>query len=566
MQRRDFIKLAGMTAAVAFSGGGCSVFNDSNTQKKMPNIILVVSDDQGYGDFECFGNEHVKTPNLNALYKKSAWFENFYVCPVCAPTRAGLMTGRYNYRTGVWDTWKARMNMHNDEVTVAEVLRDNGYRTGIFGKWHLGYNCPTRPLDQGFEEAVTFYGTQSRFDPVLDVNGEKKKFDGFLTDIFFDEAISFIKANGNSDKSFFAYVPSFLPHYFPAKQVPDADVEFYSEIEGLCPLDKETYAMVTRFDSNLGRLLDAVEQTQIEDNTVIIFLSDNGADIDLPLRKEGCQNKRYNMGLRDGKGSVYEGGIRVPCFVHWKGVTNPDAVIHQIAANIDIMPTILEICGVSDSSLELDGVSLMPLLTGGKFEYTDRALCFKFQRAAVPDKWTNSCIREQDLKLVNGNELYNITQDAGERSDISGQYPDQVERLREKYSLWFDDVVSTRGFAGERIIIGSDRQPCIRFKYWNQVFGEGWQVEVAGKGPYSIRMTQVQNQLLNDETMAVVSFDGSVISQQPFSGKDMIEFDNIELPTKKGMLRVWFRGLKHSKMPYGEKDPGYRFVFVERKN
>jgi arylsulfatase A-like enzyme len=463
MRRRDFIKFAGLTAASVFSGSGCLIPDRPAVEKKGPNVILVVSDDQGYGDFECFGNKLLKTPNLNSLYQKSAWFENFYVCPVCAPTRAGLMTGRYNYRTGVWDTWKARMNMHSDEVTVAEILRDQGYRTGIFGKWHLGYNCPTRPLDQGFQEALTFYGTESRFDPVLDLNGQKKQFDGFITDIFFDHAIDFIKSNSNSDKPFFAYVPSFLPHYFPAKQVPDADVELYSEIDGLCPLDKETYAMVTRFDINLGRLLRAVEQAQIEDNTVIIFLSDNGADIDLPSRREGCEIKRYNMGLRSGKGSVYEGGIRVPCFVYWKGVTDPIASIKQIAANIDIMPTILEMCGASHSGLALDGVSLMPLLRGEKFEHEDRALCFQFQRAAVPDRWTNCCIRERDLKLVNGNELYNITEDPGETRDISTRYPREVERLRAKYSRWFDDVVSTRGFVGERIIIGSDRQPCIRF-------------------------------------------------------------------------------------------------------
>ncbi len=564
VKRRDFLKLAGVAAGTFALTGGCRCGGEfAKASEDKPNIILVVSDDQGYGDFGCFGNEIVQTPNLDELYKKSSRFENFYVCPVCAPTRASLMTGRYNYRTGVWDTWKARMNMHNEEVTVAEVLRDNGYRTGMFGKWHLGYNYPTRPVDQGFEQAVTFYGTDSRFDPLLDVNGEKVEFDGYLTDIFFDKAIDFIRENKN--RSFFAYVPSFLPHYFPGKQVPEEETDYYRKFDDLCELDKETYAMVTRFDKNLGRLLEAVKQEELEEDTLIIFLSDNGADIELPQRKNGCENKRYNYNLRGGKGTVYEGGIKVPCFFYQKGKTSPGLAIKQLAAHIDIMPTILEACGIKNSDSKLDGVSLLPLLNGGKYTHADRSLFFQFQRAAVPDKWEKCAVRDRHFKLVNGEELYNITEDPGETNDLSSLYPKRVKHMRKRFSRWYDQTSSTRGFEGQRIIIGSDAQPCIRFKYWNQIFGKGFKVDISKPGGYSVRMTEVQNELLDKETTAVVSFDGRVISEKQVTGGKVIEFDNLSLPAGKGFLRVWFRGLKDRTMPYGEKDPGYRFIFVEKK-
>ncbi len=561
MLRRDFIKMIGATAGAMSLGCGCA--GNAKSAAKRPNIILVVSDDQGYGDFECFGNPIVKTPNLNRLYAQSACFDNFYVSPVCSPTRASLMTGRYNYRTGVWDTWKSRMNMHADEITVAEVLRDAGYKTGIFGKWHIGENYPSRPADQGFERSLGFYGTDSRFDPVMELDGKLKECKGFLTDIIFDEAVNFISQN--RDKNFFAYVSTFLPHDFPGRQVPDEYIEPYSGIDSISDADRETYAMVACFDKNLGRLLDAIKKLRLENDTVVIFLSDNGPDLAHPARGgQGEYPPRYNMGLRAGKPTVYEGGIRVPCFVYWPQVTSPGAKVGTIAAHIDIMPTILEICGINSEGLKLDGVSLTPLLSGSRYEHSDRSLFFQFQRAKVPDMWTNCCVREQDFKLVNGCELYNITNDPYEKQDISIMYPDKVNQMRDDFVKWFGDVTAERGFVGERIILGSHKQPSVRFKYWDQS-DKGWDVEVAAGGTYRIKVTGICVELLRDGAYIEVTLDGNIVcrGEVALDQKEVV-FNNVELPVCRGFLKVSIIGLEKRILPYGDEDTGYRFVFVEK--
>ncbi len=561
MLRRDFIKMIGASIGVMSLGCGCAGNNKSTT--KRPNIVLVVSDDQGYGDFECFGNRIVKTPNLNRLYAQSACFDNFYVSPVCSPTRASLMTGRYNYRTGVWDTWKSRMNMFADETTVAEVLRDNGYKTGIFGKWHLGENYPSRPMDQGFGKSLGFYGTHSRFDPVMELDGKLKECNGFLTDIIFDEAVNFISEN--RDKNFFAYVSTFMPHDFPGRQVPDEYIEPYSGIESLSDADKQTYAMVACFDKNLGRLLEAIKKLRLEDDTVVIFLSDNGPDLAHPARGgQGEHPPRYNMGLRAGKGTVYEGGIRVPCFVYWPKVTAPGAKIGTIAAHIDIMPTILEICGIDSEGLKLDGVSLTPLLTGSRYEHSNRSLFFQFQRAQVPDMWTNCCVREQDFKLVNGSELYDITNDPQEKYDISTRYPDKVTQMRDDYVKWFGDVTAERRFTGERIVLGSEKQPSVRLKYWDQS-EKGWPVEVVNESTYQISVTEIQTGLLRGGAYVEVRIDENLICQSEVALKQgEVVFKNIKLPLGRGFLKVSIIGLEKRILPYGDEDTGYRFVFVEK--
>lgn len=244
-----------------------------------PNIIFILSDDQGYGDFSCFGNKFVRTPALDSLYKQSTAFSNFIMSPVSAPSRASLMTGRYHYRTGVWDTWKSRCNMYGDEKTVAEYLLEGGYHTALFGKWHLEYNTPLRPIDQGFDFTLTWeeYAKefQTRIDPVMSINGENPKvYPGFLDDIIFNHAIDFLKKNKNNAKPIFAYVASYLPHDCDTPVVHQTYIDIFKG-KGLSPHTMEVYGMIEKLDENIGRLLNEIEDLGLRDNTVIVFSSDN---------------------------------------------------------------------------------------------------------------------------------------------------------------------------------------------------------------------------------------------------------------------------------------------------
>jgi len=303
LNRRTFGKLAGASAlmtSAAFNG---------QTQNQQPNVILVITDDQGYGDLGVHGNQEIQTPNLDSFATESVHFKNFYVCPVCAPTRASLMTGRYNYRTGVVDTYLGRAMMFGDEVTLAHSLGEAGYKTGIFGKWHLGDNYPMRPDDQGFQEALVHKGGgigqpsdppgNTYFDPVLYHNGRDKKYEGYCTDIFTNATIDFIEKNRN--QPFFAYLSTNAPH--TPLQIHDKYVQPYLD-KGLDETTAKVYGMITNLDENMGRLLSRLDELDLSENTIVIFMTDNGA-----------QQSRYNAGLRGRKGTVYEGGIRVPFYI-----------------------------------------------------------------------------------------------------------------------------------------------------------------------------------------------------------------------------------------------------------
>ncbi|MFW6164407.1 MAG: arylsulfatase, partial [Planctomycetota bacterium] len=337
MDRRDFLRCSASAALAAMARGAFA------QRGKRPNVVLVMTDDQGIGDMSCHGNEKLDTPNIDRLAREGVEFTQFLVCPVCAPTRACLMTGRYNYRTGVTDTYLGRAMMHADEVTVAEMLGQGGYRTAIYGKWHLGDNYPLRPEDQGFHEAIVHNGGgigqpsdppgSGYFDPVLRHNGEWKKYEGYCTDVYFDQALEFIQAN--RDRPFFVYLPTNAPHG-PFIVADDLWKPF--KAKGLDARTAKVYGMVKNIDENIGRLLAKLEELELAENTIVIFLCDNGPN-----------GRRYTMGLRGHKGSVYEGGIRTAFFVRWPSVTakRAGAKDHHLAAHIDLAPTLLDACGVA---------------------------------------------------------------------------------------------------------------------------------------------------------------------------------------------------------------------------
>ena len=403
-----------------------------------PNVVLVMTDDQGYGDLACHGNPVIQTPNLDKLHTESVRLTNFHVGPTCSPTRAALLTGRYGNRTGVWHTIMGRSLLPGNEVTIAEVFGANGYRTGMFGKWHLGDNYPMRPHDQGFHEALTFgggaigntpdYWGNDYFDDTYLRNGKPEKFQGYCTDVWFREAIKFIEAN--KERPFFCYLPTNAPH--GPFLVADKYSKPYKDKGIESPL-AEFYGMITNIDENMKRLMRKLDELGLRENTILIFMTDNGSTMG---------NRAFNAGMRGQKGSEYEGGHRVPFFIRWpKGGLGGGRDVDRLTAHIDVLPSLIEMCGLNKpQGVTFDGTSLVPLLTGKASRWPDRTLMTDSQRVDHPIKWRRSAVMTDRWRLINGKELYEIQQDTSQKEDVAPKQPDVVKRLRQAYDAWWADL------------------------------------------------------------------------------------------------------------------------------
>jgi arylsulfatase A-like enzyme len=417
-----------------------------------PNVILILTDDQGYGDIATHGNNLISTPNLDRLYGESIRLTNYHVSPTCSPTRAALLTGRYNNRTGVWHTVTGRSRIREDEITMAQIFSDSGYETGMFGKWHLGFSYPARPMDKGFKTAVYHGGggigntpdwwDNDYFDDHYCVNGVWQPFTGYCTDVWFSEALKFIRSN--KEKPFFCYLATNAPHW-----------PYYIEDKYSGPYmnnpkipNPNFYGMITNFDENLGKLRKQLDEMGIADNTILIFMTDNGTAAGVQLdghwRDSYPTDIGFNAGMRGLKGSPYEGGHRVPCFIRWPdGNFTKGTDFNKLTAHIDILPTLAEMCRLKiPSGYHSDGVSLVRALNGDPEYLDDRTLIVDSQRKEVPEKWRLSSVISGNLRLVNGKELYDMETDPGQRLDIAKEHPDQVLKLRNSYETWFADVFS----------------------------------------------------------------------------------------------------------------------------
>lgn len=400
----------------------------ASQEARRPNLLVILTDDQGWGDLSLHGNPDLETPRLDALARSGAALDRFYVAPVCAPTRAAFLTGRWSLRGGVFGVTGGRETLRASETTVAEILRDAGYRTAMVGKWHNGEHYPHSPEGQGFQ---TFFGFRrghwnNYFDTRLLRGTEPEATSGYIADVFTEEALDVIDHEG--DEPFFLYVAYNTPH--SPFQVPDEDFERV-RARGLSDRTAAAYAMVENVDWNVGRLLDGLEARGIADETVVVFFGDNGPN-----------GQRFNGGMRGRKGSVHEGGVRVPCFVRWPGRIAPRE-IPQIASAVDLLPTLLDLAGVdSPEGLELDGRSLRPLLEGEGASWPERPLyTHRFRNRDVG--LTPGAVRTQRYRAVNegeGWELFDMHEDPGQTRDVSEEHPGLVERLARDYQAWFDDV------------------------------------------------------------------------------------------------------------------------------
>ena len=534
-----------------------------------PNVLIILTDDQGWGDLGAHGNPHLRAPNLDRLHREGPQMERFYSCPVCAPTRASLMTGRYNYRTRAIDTYLGRAMMEPEEVTLAEILHEAGYRTGLFGKWHLGDNYPLRAIDKGFEEALGHNGGgmcqpadfegNTYSDPMLWHNGQPEQHTGYCTDIFGDAAVRFIE--DHQREPWFIYYPTNAPH--SPLQIGDEWADPYREL-GLNDTFARVYGMIENIDHNVGKLLRKLDELSLAENTIVIFMGDNG-----PCGSQSHQGEvRFNGGLRDIKGTPYEGGVRVPCLVRWPGQFPAGLEIDRIAHMIDVVPTIAAACGAAlPEGVKVDGTNLLPLLKGetSASEWPDRAIFTQWHRGDVPERYRGCAAIGQRYKLVAGKELYDIEADPGEQHDLAAERPDLVEQLRQEYDEWFDDVSSTRpdNYAPPRIHLGTPHEnPVILTRQDWRIHGPDgwgdddfghWEVLVTAPGAYSVRARFPEP---DEETVAHFRL-GDVETQEALEpGCGWCEFGPVTLEQGPAQLEAWLE-------VDGERK-GARYVHVAR--
>ena len=416
---------------------------------RQPNIVIVMPDDVGYGDFACLGNPIIKTPATDAFWKESIRFTDFHVSPTCAPTRAALLTGRHEFKSGVTHTHSERERLTLSVTTLAEALKSAGYATGIFGKWHLGDDPNRWPDKRGFDEMFihggggigqTFAGScgdvpdNSYFDPTVLHNGKFVKTRGYCTDVFFGEAQKWIESV-KGKQPFFAYVTPNAAHdplnvpdkYFRNYQnkVPDAVAKFYGMIENV--------------DENFGRLLAQLKTWGLEENTLVIFMTDNGT---------ATGSRIFNAGMRGAKNTPYQGGTRVPSFWRWPAAFRGGQDCAALTAHVDVFPTLVEIAGVRMTDQlrqQLEGQSLLPLVKNPHAEWADRVLVTHLGRwpqgNAKQSKYAGCSVRDPRFTLVNDRELYDLQTDPGETKNVIADHPKVVEKLRAAYDVWWQNIL-----------------------------------------------------------------------------------------------------------------------------
>ena len=537
-----------------------------------PNVILIVSDDQGYGDVSAHGNPVLKTPNLDRLRESAVRFTDFHVAPMCSPTRGQLMTGIDAMRNGCTAVCQGRSMMRSDLPTMANFFAASGYATGHFGKWHLGDSYPHRPQDRGFQETIHHRAwgitsladhwtnhTHPYFDPVLSHNGVDEKFEGYCADIFFGQAIKWMDQQSRAGRPFFVYLPTNTPH------VPNICPEIYSkpyvgEHKGM-PIPGDFYGMIANLDENLGKLEAFLEEKKLRDDTLMIYLTDNGTQS--PQAKE-----IFNAGMREKKTSVYEGGHRVPLFVRWPGgglVHGKD--IDALTQVQDLLPTLIDLCGLQkvESPLSFDGTSLGSLLKGTDPELPDRKLVVQYGISGEP--WDPAVVMWGKWRLLKARsaqksgtpdaalQLYHVGRDPGQQTDVADKHPDIVTAMKAHYHAWHSEAKPL--FDGERwITLGSEAAPSVTL-YAQDWLGDycdnptglrkaaakgGWNVIIDRSGAYEVTLRRWPGESGKTLTEGWDGPDDRGSSARPIAGANLqIGNANHTLDAEPGSEEVVFR-------------------------
>jgi arylsulfatase len=423
---------------------------------KHPNIIFILTDDQGYGDLSVHGNPILQTPHLDRLHHESVRFTDYHVSPTCSPTRSALLTGRHEFKNGVTHTILERERLTLRATTLAEVLHRSGYQTAIFGKWHLGDEPKYRPNRRGFDEMFihggggigqTFPGScgdapgNTYFDPVILHNSRFVRTTGYCTDVFFNQALSWIERSKGA-RPFFAFIACNAPHA-PLQVRPEDEARYRDKVANTNAA--KFLGMVANIDDNVGRLLQRLQDWKIERDTLVVFMTDNGAD---------GGSMVYNAGLRGKKGTAFLGGTKAVSFWRWPGTLNP-ADVSALTAHVDFFPTICEIAGARLSSAvrrQVEGRSLVPLLENPSASWADRTLFTHFGRwpkGANPNsaKYRMCSVRQARWHLVSAEGatepkwmLFDVSVDYGEQQDVASHHPEVVRELASAYDRWWDSV------------------------------------------------------------------------------------------------------------------------------
>ena len=478
----------------------------SVSSKQKPNVIIVITDDQGTGDLACMGNPYIQTPNIDKFYTDAVRFTNYHVSTTCAPTRGSLMTGRHTNRINTYHTITGRSLLFEDEVTMAQVFAQNGYTNGMFGKWHLGDNYPFRPEDRGFHEVVQHggggitqgpdYWANDYFDDTYWHNGVTQKYEGYCTDVFFSEALKFIETN--KDRPFFCYLATNAPH--GPLNLPKEYFDKYKDNKNLSEQMQRFYGMITNIDDNFKLLEKKLDALGLTDNTILIFTTDNGT---------AGGNKVFDAGLKGSKGSEYEGGHRVPLFIRWpNGQLTGGKNIDNLVAHYDLLPTFADLLGFNFNPVKpLDGISLKPLLYPTGQKWPQRILYMDTQRLQNLVKYKNYAVMDDNWRLINGTELYDMRVDKSQKKNVISEHPVVAEKLAAGYEKWWqsflDEGVDQR-FA--YIKVGSQKENPSRISAHDMLTGKHggawhqdgasaasqatgrWKIEFIEDGEYSITL------------------------------------------------------------------------------
>ena len=498
VSRRDFLKTTGVASLMTASMGACAksaAGSSGRPSTTRPNVVLVLTDDQGYGDLSCHGHPILKTPNLDELYAESTHFTDYHVAPMCTPTRGELMTGKQAFRNGAVFVCQGKSMIRRGIPTLADMFRAAGYVTGHFGKWHLGDNNPYRPQDRGFDETVHHgawgitsmadYWDNDYFDDTYEHNGILKKYEGYCTDVWFNEAMKWMSKQQEKEQPFFCYLPTNVPH------VPDLVAEKYMK---MYPGEREEcegfWGMIAQFDENMGRTEQFMQESGLKENTIFIFMTDNGCRIENPI---------FNAGMRGHKTQYYEGGHRVPFFLRWPaaGLDKPRD-IDELTHSTDFLPTALDLCGIEKpADVEFDGMSLAGLIKGTQDRLPDRKIVIQYRDFEDP-----GVVLWKRWRLVHGDELYNLADDPGQRKNVIEEYPDVAKELRSHYASWVEEMTPLQKQVNYTSI-GVDSEPTAMLcsanwigsyaDSWGNLLGRRvkngyWDLQVEKPGKYRIEL------------------------------------------------------------------------------
>ncbi|GAB3702533.1 sulfatase-like hydrolase/transferase [Spirosoma flavus] len=538
-----------------------------------PNVLFILTDDQGWGDLSLHGNRFIETPNLDRMARSGAQFERFFVSPLCAPTRASLLTGRYHLRTGTVSVTQGWERMRSDELTLAEVFHQNGYATGCFGKWHNGEHVPEDPNGQGFDEFLGFCAGHwnNYFDTELQHNDRMVATKGFITDVLTDAALSFM--GKNKSRPFFCYVPFNAPH--SPHQVPDRYFDKY-KAKGLGDEEASIYGMVENIDDNVGRLLARLDQLGLTQNTIVVFATDNGPN-----------GHRFNGEMKGIKGSVDEGGVRVPLFIRWPGKIHSQTQIRPNAAHIDLLPTLVDLCSLRFKPVHpLDGRSLAGLLMGKVDTLPDRMLfthVASMSNSGLPAE--PGGVRTTQYRLVRQKgqtQLYDMLRDPSQSTDVSGEQPHQLQTLQVAYDRWFREVSQTISptrpvpVAGRRVLLQAPEAHFsgkVRYKQGNGWANDWlinwqspadsiwWDVAVERPGVYQVSLQYTAGQAALGTLLTIKADNQTLQKTLKTSFDPPLKPSPDRIPRKEVYEKSWaWLGLGKLKLPRGT----YRMLLQAR--